>query len=588
MKNIIVAIGGSGARVAEAFVRLLGIGFPLRKEPHGVLTSAGSEELEIWRVDTDQSSGAGDLLKTCVDEYQLLQENLEHGWAMRVNPNIVHLNPLALPRRSELDNPTPTLAGILNSGMPGRSKPKTQALLDLFYTPEEQREDVSRGFYQKPFIGAPIMSVFVNSLDERVAAAVDNQATTDAALQVNFQQLQSQAVRFFLCGSLHGGTGASGIAVFGQFLNKLKDKHATDWQVAACLLSPFSLPPQPFEVPSDGGSWDNEKIKKWFELNKPLASLRFSEEEKIRAFKQIARGFYADLEGLNNRALHNLSYYESALSHAFDQLYLVGKPGNMDQLPAEMWSNGGNSQRNPLNSAEAVAAITALRYFSGTRHTSGTGTYIVASANQETAGPSVNLYDLPKYEVAGDPKLVIDPEKVFLATAMARHLITYEIKWAKDTEQMLGELALATVYRQEPERKQPDHENFAQAATRLREFMQATLDVTPSSETKAIGWNQEEVWKRLDGYLPTDAGAAQTLTESFVGVQATKVWGPLKFGGTPAKPAQVGNSVFDVKMDEFRRWMPPGAGKLNRGAYFRWVWWQIYQTIHDPQVVEPQ
>lgn len=583
MKNIVVSIGGTGTKVAEALVRLLAVGFPLRKDPRGALTSAGNEEMEIWRVDTDQSSGAGDLLKTCLDEYRALQENLERGWSMRVNPNVVHLNPLALPRQSELDNMTPTLEGILNSGIPGRSKQKTQTLLDLFYTPEEQQEDISRGFYQKPFIGAPIMSVFANSLEQRVAAPVDNQDNAAAVQQVSFQQLLNQSVRFFLCGSLHGGTGASGIAVLGQFLKRQKQQRAADWQIAACLLAPYCQPPQPFEVPSGGAGWSNEKINSWFAENKPPAAEKFSTEEKVRAFRQIARGFYADLEDLNNRALHNLSYYESVLTWAFDQLYLVGKFGNMDQLPSRMWSNGGNNQRNPLNSAEVVAALTALRYFSGAGQADGAGPYIVASSNETAAGTSVRLHDLPKYEVAGT---AVDPEKVFLATAVARHLVAHTIVWEKEAQEMFTNVALGKVYKQEPAWRERDAKNFAQAAAKLRAFVQSVLDVSVpddnEKEMKAIGWNQDEVWKRLDGYLPTDPASAQALTDSFTGKNPTKV-GPLKWGGVPPKPVQVGSSTYTVKLPDFYRWELPEDVTFSRGAYFRHVWWQVYQNIAEAQ-----
>jgi hypothetical protein len=580
VKNIVVSIGGTGTQVAAALVRLLALGFPVMLGQRGVMTSASDEELEIWRVDTDQSSGAGDLLKTCLEEYRLLQDSLERGWGMKVKPNVIHLNPLALPRQSEGDNSTPTLEGILNSGLPGRSKQKTQAVLDLFYTTEEQKEDISRGFYQKPFVGAPIMSIFASSLEQGAATDADNQAHNVAAQQVNFLQLQNQSVRFFLCGSLHGGTGASGIAVFGQFLRRLKEARQSNWQIAACLLAPFCLPPQPFKVPRDGTTWENERIKAWFADNRPPAAEKFNDDEKVRAFRQIARGFYADLENLNNRALHNLSYYETVLTSTFDQLYLVGKPGNMDQLPPEMWSNGGSNQRNPLNSAEVVAAIAALRYFSGNNQTTGAGPYIVASATESANGPSINLYDLPRYEVEGK---LVDPEKVFLATALARHLIRYEIKWDKDASTWDKDLALGKVYSGEPGRKQSDAENFERAAQKLREFMQAVLDAAPSREMKAIGWNQGEVWDRLDRYLPTDAPTADALTRTLVGEKGYKI--PLtgtRVMGKKAVPAQVGHSMYQVNLDAFRKWFLPEDAAFNRGAYFRQVWWEIYQGIREP------
>ena len=40
MRNVFIAVGGSGTKVAEALVRLLAIGFPTRRDGD-LLTSAG-------------------------------------------------------------------------------------------------------------------------------------------------------------------------------------------------------------------------------------------------------------------------------------------------------------------------------------------------------------------------------------------------------------------------------------------------------------------------------------------------------------------------------------------------------------------
>src|ERR1700716_2734858 len=99
MKNVFIAVGGSGVKVAEALVRLLGIGFPTHKDKQGTLTSAG-KSLEIWRVDPDASSGAAKSLQDCVDQYNALQVQLGSDvggvasrWAMDIAPKVSHLNP---------------------------------------------------------------------------------------------------------------------------------------------------------------------------------------------------------------------------------------------------------------------------------------------------------------------------------------------------------------------------------------------------------------------------------------------------------------------------------------------------------------
>src|SRR6476469_4269574 len=99
MRNVFIAVGGSGTKVAEALVRLLAIGFPTH-EDNGVLTSAG-HSLEIWRLDPDLSSGAAVALDSCLSDYRELQELLtgeRHArgiatsqWAMDIDTNVKHL-----------------------------------------------------------------------------------------------------------------------------------------------------------------------------------------------------------------------------------------------------------------------------------------------------------------------------------------------------------------------------------------------------------------------------------------------------------------------------------------------------------------
>src|SRR6185437_8018925 len=153
MKQVFIAIGGSGTKVAEALVGLLALGCPTRKGGNK-LTSVG-DELEIWRVDADQSSGANSSLAQQIAAYQQLREAFEEGWSVKINAEVKKLNPLNLPQADALDNVTPSIRGVLNS----YAKDETQLFIDLFYTEEEQNENISRGFYQKPFIGASIMAI---------------------------------------------------------------------------------------------------------------------------------------------------------------------------------------------------------------------------------------------------------------------------------------------------------------------------------------------------------------------------------------------------------------------------------------------
>ena len=358
MKHVFIAIGGSGTKVAEAIVKLLAVGFPTRYD-NGYLTSSG-DKLEIWRIDPDQGAGAQEDLTKCLEAYQKLQSSLSDGneanslassrWAMDIETKVRELNPLELPNPDE--NQMKTLSGILDSG---RANEKSLALLAPFYEKKDLDVWVDRGFYQKPFIGAAIMSVFARSLEDD---------GTPSGKKAGLTAFSNTPTNFFLCGSLHGGTGACGVPVMAQFLNRRKNANpGWGWRVGGCLLAPFVKPPMPpFSPLREGDTINDDDINHLIEIhgNSPAFQAMNTSEEKRELVRQILLGFYADPDDMEARARQGLTFYQDHSADYFDELYLVGKP-SPNQL--KVWSNGGKSQKNPLNSADMVAAIAALNFF---------------------------------------------------------------------------------------------------------------------------------------------------------------------------------------------------------------------------------
>src|ERR1044071_10202587 len=107
------------------------------------------------------------------------------------------------------------------------------------------------------------------------------------------------------------------------------------------------------------------------------------------------------------RAGQGLLYYQDHAGDCFDALYLAGKPAP-DEL--KNWSNGGKSQRNPSNSAETIAALAALDFFSA-KNPKQSG-YIVGTSTPTLHSDQTRLSDLPHYRVGN---VDIDPERAFLA-----------------------------------------------------------------------------------------------------------------------------------------------------------------------------
>src|SRR5689334_2273902 len=306
MRNVFIAVGGSGTKVAEAVVRLLAIGFPTHKQ-NGLWSSAG-DTLQIWRLDPDRNSGAAVSLGNALKDYAELQGLLNGAnkgagvasshWAMDIDTRVRHLDPLQLPRVADSDNTVKTLAGILDSRYGGIKK--SLPFLAPFYEKKDLSVEIDRGFYQKPFIGAAVMAVFAESLRD------ENSPGGKACSLTGFQNV---ATNFFLCGSLHGGTGASGVPIMGKYLGSLKrNNQSWDWRVGACLLTPYCVPPQPpFGVLREGSPTAQQIEDLVKEHGDKPAFAGLTVEDKRKLVEQILLGFFAEPEAMEARARQGLA-----------------------------------------------------------------------------------------------------------------------------------------------------------------------------------------------------------------------------------------------------------------------------------------
>ncbi|MDA2925659.1 hypothetical protein MYX78_00230 [Acidobacteria bacterium AH-259-G07] len=554
MKNVFIAIGGSGAKVAETFLRLLAIGFPTRRE-NTVLTSSGNS-LQVWRVDTDLNSGAAASLQSCMRDYTELQRHLGDDagsrWAMEVDPKIRHLNPLQLSPADANDNIIKTLRGILDSRY--GDKKSSAPLLDPFYENNELDVVIDRGFYQKPFIGAAITAVFADSLTDE---------TSPAGRVARLTSFYDNETNFFVCGSLHGGTGASGLPVMGRFLSTRR-KPGRRWRIGACLLAPYFIPPQPpFKALEATAQITDEKIEELVDQHASDPAFKdLLPERKRELVRQILQGFYADPNEMEARARQSLLYYKEYSSEYFDEVYLVGKP-EPDKLT--IWSNGGPSQNNPLNSAEVVAALAALRFFSRSSKEKP-GRYLLGASTGDLDSQKMNLYQLPRYSIGSGED--IDPEKVFLATAVLHHLLLHQIRWEVPAKSWSGIEGLRDVYKNNETKKESDYKDYQEALRIIANFAKSL--VSPH-ETIARGWSGADS-SQFHEFFSGDEGRIKQITSK---VARKNPW------SIGAKGSLVlGRSEITVSTVAFGRWSPPGP-QFDRGEYLRSIWSELYSRACD-------
>jgi hypothetical protein len=564
MDNVFIAIGGTGAKVAEALVRLLAVGFPTTRDGNGVLTSAG-KTLEIWRLDPDESAGASTALEAALKDYSAIQAALSDDpqisdiassrWAMNVDTRVRVLNPLKLPGADGVENKSPTLRGILDSRV---AKDSSKDLLGLFYQDKDLDVEINRGFYQKPFIGAAVMGIFAESLGH-------NGSPADTVCQIS--RFDERPVNFFLCGSLHGGTGACGLPVMGQFLNQ---RRRNRWRLGACLLGPYCTPTgPPYPRLDEDRPPTDEEIARCVEALKTRGYGELQSDKLRQLAEQVLLGFYADPQEMVERAAHNLGYFRDRIANHFDTVFLAGK-ATPDTLPT--WSNGGDTQKNPLNTTEIVAALGALSFFSGaTPRTQNAYLVPRAGGAAATVGQGKLMpNDLPSLQVAGERAVeAIRPEQVLLATGVLAHIVLRQIPWdARKLSEWPYFEKLAQCYVDDDQSRQRDRDCFASGLAAIARTVGMLLD-----NTLTYGWDANP-GADLAKYFSNRPEDVKAVTDLLVDPRRGI------FGRGPQPPLTFARSELRTTVVDFGSWGPEGK-PLDRGAYLRRCWSRLHDLARE-------
>jgi hypothetical protein len=470
---------------------------------------------------------------------------------MDLDTQIRHLDPLQLARADSPDEEVKvteakTLREVLDSG--DRGTLSSEIFLNAFYEKKDLNVRVDRGFYQKPFIGAPVMGIFADSLRNPNSAA---------GSQVQFTPLESKAVRFFICGSLHGGTGACGLPIMGKFLHERKVIKGLDkWEIGGGLLAPYGVPPAPpFQRPKVPQEITDSLVDQYIRDYGDLPAFSgLTPEEKKELIKQILQGFYADPEEMQARARQSLVFYKDHGAAYFDQLYLIGKP-EPDIL--KIWSNGGKTQLNPLNSAEVVGALAALNFFSGSKP-GNPDSYIIGTSTHTVDSRKMKFYDLPHYLIGGRK---IDTERAFLVMLVLRHLLIHQINWDLPAYRWDGIEGLREFYRSNPQKQEDDRQRFTKALRVISNLMLSTVD-----PTQTLGWDVE-LFEQINKLLSDQPSMVEEITQKLMkkGFWSKEAKEPIPFGRSQVKVSTI----------QFGEWCPDRKD-FTRGEYLRMIWSNLY------------
>lgn len=295
MSVYIIAIGGTGARFAEAVAHLAAAGLLVKDND--------PQDLQILFVDRDTGNGNLAAADKTLKIYQKCQEI--------VGGNKENLMPTKLEQLGvwSISNEI-RLTDAFRYHSYGKDDP-VKHLFDVFYTQQERDMDLKDGFKGRPGVGAAFMSQLKKKGDwDHLMDRIENDSNGGRSPKV------------FLCGSIFGGTGASGFPTLGRMIaNDLgpDGKNVLDKVTLGGLLM---LP--------------------YFQFTAP----RKSNDEEI----------YARSEDFILKTEAALHYYNTQ-ELGYDAVYLLGMPKS---TVVDEFSTGGRNQRNQPHFLELYGAL-ALR-----------------------------------------------------------------------------------------------------------------------------------------------------------------------------------------------------------------------------------
>lgn len=297
----VVGIGGTGAKCIEAIIQLASVGL------------IPTNKLRILFIDADETNGNLQRVQKSLNIYQKCYQLLkgkheECSWMTTDIESYQVWSPFA-------NNNTDKKLGsfFAYDTLRQTNQPLTN-LFDILYTQEEREVSLEVGFRGRPAIGSSIITqINLERLDEEPWRSFINQIEGDAS--------SGSEAKVLLCGSIFGGTGASGLPTIGRLIsNKLEKDGVRDSVQIGCI---FALPY--FNFPKAGN------------------------DEQVYATP--------DLFLLNTEAA--LRYYREQ-AQQFDTKYLIGNQ-NFEKLGE--FSVGKDTQINRPHFVEFYASLAARNFF---------------------------------------------------------------------------------------------------------------------------------------------------------------------------------------------------------------------------------
>lgn len=312
--NVLIGIGGSGAKVVESALMLFAAGL-------------GPEKVHVGMLDQDKSNGNVARTQDFLNDLIRFRD----AWGDRSSQNYIDWNDeddpigpgsvalevlfpdegkaLWCPEKNEA-----SLKGLIGDNI-GRDR---QALFDNLFIADEEEQTMSlrKGYRGRAHVGA---TALVNALIEKESALLKR-------LKELMEDPSQDQINIFLVGSAFGGTGAAGFPTLARELHRIREEgeleNARNIRIGGILMLPY------FSFDNAGGDG----------------------EAGVTSNELIPKAKLA------------LEYYNNLFTQerAFDEFYALGWDR---MIPLGYREEGAKEQTNPSLAPELFAATSVIDFF---------------------------------------------------------------------------------------------------------------------------------------------------------------------------------------------------------------------------------
>jgi len=309
MNHYLIAVGGTGAKVAESVLHLAAVGLMTGKSLH------------IIFVDQDRSNGNLGRTQVLLDTYSFCKKI---GFSDSSDIFKAEVTKSSPPVWSPIPDMNASLKQVVGYNLIPSDKEAIRGLYDVLFSEAEKQTPLDEGFRGHPSIGAAAFFKAVNLGEEEPWMTLASKVRQDTS--------SGDAVKIFVAGSIFGGTGAAGVPTIARLLKDklikadVKEAHLS---IGASLILPyFNFLEMQGQTPSSD---------------------------------QNQRTLVAKADNFLVKTKVALRYYEAnQLLRVFRSLYVIG---NDTPKAVGEYSIGSVSQRNDAHAIELLSALAAREFF---------------------------------------------------------------------------------------------------------------------------------------------------------------------------------------------------------------------------------